>query len=123
MKAWIGKWLIGVGVVHVLFGIVFMHSVLNVLWQEGLFNTINGQPPREMVFWFLVTGFLTVIIGGLVDRFEKSGLGLPRFLAWSFLALVVVGIVIMPISGIWLLVPPTISLLVRLRSRKPSGLR
>lgn len=33
------------------------------------------------------------------------------------------GIVIMPISGIWLLVPPTVGMLARQRASPPSGLR
>ena len=119
MKSWIGKSLVVVGLIHLSFGFIFMRSVLGVLWGEGLFNTVNGQPPREMVFWFLVSGFLTLIIGGLVDRLESSGLGLPVFLPWSFLSLVIIGIVIMPISGIWLLVPPTIGMFIRLRSTSP----
>ncbi len=113
MRAWIGKSVIAVGVIHLLFGLVFMHSVLAVLWSEGLFNTVNGEPPREMVFWFFVAGFLLLIVGGLVDRLETSGLGLPKFLSWSFLALVIVGIIVMPISGIWLLVPPLIGMFRR----------
>jgi hypothetical protein len=50
MVAWIGKWLFAVGVIHLSFGIFFMHTTLAVLWSEGLLNTVNGQPPREAVF-------------------------------------------------------------------------
>ncbi|MCP4654925.1 MAG: hypothetical protein GY856_05845 [bacterium] len=116
MKAWIGKFLFGIGVIHSLFGFVFMRSTLAVLWSEGLFNTVNGQPGREAVFWFLYTGFLLLIMGALVDRLEKSGFGIPPFLAWSFLALTVIGAVVMPISGLWLLVPPVVGMFVRARS-------
>ena len=116
MNAWIGKSLFAVGVIHLLFGFVFMRSILVVLWSEGLFNTVNGQPPREMVFWFLVTGLLLLIVGGLVDRLETSGLGIPKFLPWLFLVLVIVGIIVMPISGIWLLVPPVVGMFRRLGS-------
>jgi hypothetical protein len=48
--AWIGKWLFAVGVIHSLFGIIFMRTTLSVLWSEGLLNTVDGQPAREAVF-------------------------------------------------------------------------
>lgn len=113
MKAWIGKTLFGIGVIHSLFGFFFMRGTLAVLWGEGLFNTVNGQPGREAVFWFLYTGFLLLIIGALVDRMERAGFGIPAFLGWSFLALTVVGALIMPVSGLWLLVPPVVGMFHR----------
>lgn len=118
MVAWIGKWLFAVGVVHLSFGIIFMHSTLAVLWSEGLLNTVNGQPVREAVFWFLCTGLLLLAIGVMIDRAERDGLALSRFVAWLFAALTIVGVVVMPISGIWLLIPPVVGMLYR---RRPSS--
>ena len=63
MVAWIGKWLFAVGVIHSLFGHSSCAATLAVLWSEGLLNTVNGQPPREAVFWFLCTGVLLLIVG------------------------------------------------------------
>jgi hypothetical protein len=110
MRAWIGKTLFAVGVIHLCFGFFFMRSTLAVLWSEGLFNTVNGQPNREAVFWFLCTGLLLLILGALIDHLETSGFGIPLFVAWSFLALTVVCVVVMPISGIWLLVPAVVGM-------------
>ena len=113
--AWIGKWLIAVGVIHSLFGFVFMRSTLAVLWSERGFNTVNGQPAREAVFWFLFTGFLLLTVGALIDQVERRGLALPWFVTWSFVLLTVIGVVVMPISGIWLLLPPVVGMLFRCR--------
>ena len=110
---WIGKWLFGVGVIHLSFGLAFMHDVLAVLWSEGLWNTVNGQPPREAVFWFLCAGIMLLIVGVLVNQTERRGLAVPRFVIWSFIGLVVVGVVVMPISGIWLLIPPALGMAIR----------
>lgn len=104
--AWIGKWLFAVGVIHSVFGFVFMRGTLAVLWSERIWNTVNGQPRREAVFWFLLTGFLLLIVGVLVDVLERSGLAIPWFVAWSFAFSAVLGAVVMPISGLWLLFPP-----------------
>ena len=113
--AWIGKWIFAVGVIHSLFGIFFMHTTLAVLWSEGLVNTVNGQPPREAVFWFLCTGIMLLIVGVLVDRMERERLAIPRFVTGLFAALTVIGVVVMPISGIWLLIPPVAGMVTRRR--------
>ena len=116
--AWIGKWLFAVGVIHSLFGIFFMHATLAVLWSEGLLNTVNGQPAREAVFWFLCTGLMLLITGVLIDQLEHERLVIPRFVTWSFAVLTVIGVVVMPISGIWLLIPPAAGMVVRRRQPK-----
>ena len=114
--AWIGKWLFAVGVIHLLFGIFFMHTTLAVLWSEGLLNTVNGQPPREAVFWFLCTGIMLLMVGVLVDQMERERLAIPRFVTGLFAALTITGVFVMPISGIWLMFPPVIGMLVRSRT-------
>ncbi len=116
-RRWIGRWLAAVGIVHSLFGVIFMHGALAVLWQEGLFNTINGQPEREFPFWFIFTGLLMIILGALVDRNEALAIELPSWLGWSLLALVGICLVVMPISGAWLIVPPTVGAIARSRAR------
>ena len=112
---WIGGWLIAVGVIHTLFGLLFMRSTLAILWSEGLFNTVNGQPAREGVFWFLYTGVLFLIAGVLIDQIERRHLAIPGFVSWAFAVVTVIGVFVMPISGIWLLLPPVVGLLIRWR--------
>ena len=114
--AWIGKWLFGVGVIHLSFGLVFMHDTLALLWSEGLWNTVNGQPPREAVFWFLCAGIMLLIVGALVNQAEREALTIPRFVTWSFTALTIVGVIVMPISGIWLMIPPAVGMVIRGRT-------
>ena len=113
--AWIGKWLFVVGVTHSLFGFVFGWRALAVLWSERVFNTVNGQPAREAIFWFLYTGFLLLIAGTLINQVERRGLAIPRFVTWSFVGMTVIGVVVMPISGIWLLIPPVAGMVFRCR--------
>ncbi len=113
MTRWIGRWMMVVGVVHCLFGFVFLGGYLSPILAEGVFNTVNGQPERELVVWFLVTGFLLILLGLMIDRSEARGVGWPAALAWGFAALTLAILVIMPISGGWLLVPAAIGLIVR----------
>lgn len=109
--AWIGRAIVGIGVVHTLFGLWFMRGTLRELLHEGLFNTVHGQPTREATFWFLFTGLALVVLGALVHWLEARGIAPPAFLGWSLLALTGAGIFIMPASGFWLLLAPVAGLM------------
>jgi hypothetical protein len=99
-------------VVHTVFGLVFQNRVLKELFEDGLFNTVNGQPEREFAFWFMFFGFLAIVLGSVIDWIERQDLRLPRYLGWSLLGLTGVLVFIMPISGGWLLAPPAIGAIV-----------
>ena len=111
--AWIGKTIFLIGVVHSLFGFVALRSTLAVLWNEGLINTVNGQPEREFVFWFMAFGIMAMIFGAFVNWCEKRCVPLPRFLGWSLLTFTIAVVTIMPISGGWLVLIPAIGAILR----------
>ena len=106
MKIWIGKAIIIIGIIHNVFGFVVFRSTLFELFSAGLFNTVNGQPVREIAFWFIFAGFFAILFGLLVDWVERKGLELPKFLGWSLLALTLMTVTIMPVSGGWLMFIP-----------------
>lgn len=118
MRAWIGKSIIFIGIVHSVFGFVVFRSILAELVSEGLINTVNGQPEREFAFWFLFFGFMAIIAGLMIDWCERNFAMLPGFLGWSLLALTVICVTIMPISGAWSLLVPAFGAVFR--SRKSS---
>ncbi|MHB9002256.1 MAG: DUF6463 family protein, partial [Thermoanaerobaculia bacterium] len=109
--AWIGKAIVGIGVIHTLFGLWFMRGTLVELLDDGLFNTVPGHPTREAVFWFLFTGFALIVLGVLIHWLEARNIAPPAFLGWSLLALTSAGIFLMPASGFWLLLAPVAGLL------------
>ena len=115
VQAWIGKSIMIIGAIHSAFGFVVFHSTLAEIIREGLVNTVNGQPMREFAFWFIVFGFLAIIFGMFVDWCERQGIKLPEFFGWSLLALTLIIVTIMPISGGWLLFIPTIGAILRSR--------
>ncbi len=108
MQAWIGKSIMIIGAIHSAFGFVVFRSTLAEIIRDGLVNTVNGQPMREFAFWFIIFGFLAIIFGMFVDWGERQDLKLPKFLGWSLLALTLIIVTTMPISGGWLLFIPTI---------------
>ena len=113
MKAWRGKSLFAIGVIHNVVGFLIGYQILGEMLREGLFNTITEQHDRNAVFWFIFSGFALMLFGATVDWMERSVKDLPRFLGPSFLVLTVVGAFIMPESGFWLLFVPSIGMLVR----------
>lgn len=117
MKAWIGKAIIAVGIIHTLFGLIGFRKTLSTLVQEGLFNTVNGQAQREFVFWFIALGIFAILLGLVVDSCEKNALPLPSYFSWAFLFTVALIVFIMPISGGWLMFIPAIGAILRTRKQ------
>lgn len=113
MKHWIGRWLVGVSIIHTLFAIVVFRPVLASLIQRGVFNTVGNDPMTGAVVWFVLFGVALFICGLAVSALEQSPAPLPKSLGWSLLALVTLGVVLMPASGFWLAIPPALAILWR----------
>jgi hypothetical protein len=116
--AWIGKAIFLIGVVHSTFGVVVHRSTFAVLWSEGLIATVDGQPEREFMFWFMAFGLLAMIFGAFVNWCERRRLPLPGFLGWTLLAFTTVIVAIMPVSGGWLVFIPAMGAILRARSER-----
>ena len=123
MRVWIGKSIVIIGVIHSIFGFVFFRSTIAELFGDGLINTVNGQPMREAVFWFIFAGFLMILFGMLVDWCERKGLELPKFLGWSLLIFTISVVTIMPISGGWLMFIPAIGAIIKTHNSKQKILK
>jgi len=119
MKAWIGKSLVAIGIVHNIGGIIIYQSILGILVGERIYNTVTifEGYDRQAAFWFLFAGFMLMIVGGLVSWFENQDKVMPKFIEWSMAGVTITGIVVMPRAGFWLLILPTIGLFYR-RKRK-----
>jgi len=113
MTRWVGRWIILVGVVHLLFGAVIFFEPLSEIVRDGIWNAVDGYPGRPLAFWFEFLGMLTILFGTTIDRLEKSQQGFPAFLRYGFLALTILGVVTMPIGGGWLLVPAAVGMLLK----------
>ena len=114
MKHWIGRWLVGVSIIHSLFAVVVFRSVLSSIIERGVFDTVGNDPRTGAVAWFVLFGVVLFICGLAVSALERSSSGpLPKSLGWSLVALVVLGVVLMPASGFWLAIPPAVAILWR----------
>lgn len=120
MKHWIGRWLIGISIIHTLFAAVIFGKVLLSVAQRGVFNTVGTDPMVGAVVWFVLFGAALFICGLAVSALERSSPNpLPKSLGWSLLALATLGVFLMPASGFWLAFPPAIAVLARKSTVQP----
>jgi hypothetical protein len=113
MKYWIGRWLSGVAIIHVLVAVVLYRRILFLILERGVFNTVTGDPVIGAFVWSVLFGAVAFIGGFAVNALEKSSDVLPKVLGRSLLTLAIIGIVLVPVSGFWLIFPPAISILLR----------
>ena len=112
--AWTGWWIAIVGIIHTVFGLLVYSTGWLAIRDGGFWNAVDGEIHREHAFWFTFFGPAAMLLGALMVWVEQhSDLRLPRFLGWSFLGTVAVTGFLMPVSGIWLLIPPGIALVWR----------
>lgn len=108
-----GYLLIGTGVIHNLIGFVMCKDVLLRILNSGVVNSINTEMDRNAVFWFLFSGFMMMILGKLMQDYSKhSQKPLPVSLGYYLLVLTVVGCVMMPVSGFWIVLPQAVLIIV-----------
>ena len=116
MTRWIGRAVMAIGLLHTVVGLSLFRSTLAELFAEGLVNTVNGQPVREFAFWFIFFGFLAILLGALIDWCDRLSGPLPAFLGLGLLAISIVLVTIMPVSGGWLFLVPAVGALLRSRA-------
>lgn len=84
MKRWIGRWIIGIGVVHTIFGLVVFQDRLLAILRDGVWNAVDGYAGRPLAFWFMFVGLLMITFGLLIDWLESRSLPIPKPAAWGF---------------------------------------
>jgi len=129
-KVTVGAMLIGIAIVHtfvgVLIGLGFDPSIpstgapaFGAMLADGVIDSVGADPVRGAVTWFLLWGFVLALVGLVSHQSERAGLAPSRSFAWSFGAMCVLGVVLMPASGFWLGFGPT---LIAFRRAQPSVL-
>ena len=112
-----GYLLIAISVIHVLVGIWLFTEPLTDILQNGVFNAVAPDPfapyfDREAAFWFMIASPLFFTLGQLCCWAQERGIALPTFLGWNLLAISMVGVVLEPISGFWLLMLPAFLIII-----------
>ena len=118
-----GYWLIFTSILHFIGGFVFFPEPLAEIAWAGWWNAVSPDPfnlnyEREAAFWFMMISPLLFILGMLCCWIEEQKLIMPAFVGWILLFVTIIGIVILPVSGTWLLlVPSGIILFISLRNK------
>jgi len=109
-----GRWIIGVSALHTLFGLFAFAPILQTMLGAGLWNSVGTDAMRGAVAWFLISGGFMLICGLAVDACEGANGDRPlRAVGWSLLIVTLITIVLMPVSGAWLFLPPAIAMMRR----------
>jgi len=124
MRRLCGPLLMATGALDVLYVLVFHSRQLAAIAGDDFFNAVAPNVAyasfdRETAFWHLMFGAMAIVLGGLIHWSQARTGTLPSFLGWSLLALSVVSLVLMPVSGFWLVVPQAV--LMILVSRRDSS--
>ncbi|WP_109851062.1 DUF6463 family protein [Aquimarina sp. AU58] len=119
MKIIHGKILIFFGIIHSLLGVspwAFWKQFAGFTGKfffkisEGLFEfpLLDGQMNYEhfAAFWFFYFGLLLIPIGVLVHHVEKTNGQIPKNFIWIYLIIVVIGVYMIPFSGMTFLMLP-----------------
>ena len=111
---WIGRWIVAVSVLHTIFGLVVFGEDLMQIAREGFWNSIGEDARAGAVAWFMLSGFLMTALGVAVDSLERAATpGSLRATGIVLLLTTLLGIVLMPASGFWLMLPSAVAMLWR----------
>ena len=91
--------------------------------SEGLFEfpLLNGQMNYEnfAAFWFFYYGLLLIPLGIIVGHVEKTSGQIPKNFIWTYLIIVLLGVFMIPFSGMtFLMLPHAIYMLVQRNKQK-----
>jgi hypothetical protein len=113
MKNWLGNWIIFVALAHTVFAIVVFGNDYLSLVEHNIINSITSVR-TGLAVWFFLFGQALFIIGLQVRQREYSGnKHIPKSISLNLLLLCIIGVVIMPDSGFWLMFPAIITMLIR----------
>ncbi len=115
MRRLSGPLLMATGVLDLLYVLVFHSRQLAAIAQDGFFDAVELNPAqfdRETAFWHMMFGVMFVVLGALVHWTQARTGTLPAFLGWALLALGMAGVILMPASGFWLVLPQAVLMLV-----------
>lgn len=115
-RPWMGRWLLAVAALHTLFGLLVFVGPLQKMLSRGLFNAVGADPLLAAATWFLLFGAPLALLGQALTLLEHQSHLDPaalRPLGWGLLALGALGVLLMPASGFWLVLPVIWALLRR----------
>ena len=101
-----GIFLIVTGIIHSCAVGAMFSNVLWVMIKEGLLNSVGEDFTRGCAFWSFFFGIMLILLGYVMHYYvKKEQKPAPVFWGYWLLGLGVIGCIIMPVSGFWLVIP------------------
>lgn len=124
MRRLCGPLLMATGALDVLYVFVVHSRQLAAIAGDGFFNAVDPNAAfstfdRETAFWHLMFGAIAIVLGGLIHWTQARTGTLPAFLGWSLLTISVAALVLMPISGFWIVLPQAVLMILVSRRDSP----
>ena len=95
-----------ISLLHVTTGLVEYRSAFSRMWATDLINSASEPAEHQLAFWFTFTGLLMALTGYLMDWvIRKRAMWLPVAFGYVLSGICLVGIVLIPLSGFWLVLP------------------
>ncbi|MFK7803416.1 MAG: DUF6463 family protein [Anaerolineae bacterium] len=104
-KEYAGEWMIATAGLHTVIGLLVGTTQFAAIAKSGFFNAIDPHFDRMAIFWFLSYGFLLLLIGGMMRWAQQQTGRQPSWLAWFLWGMAIPSVILMPLSGLWLLFP------------------
>ena len=107
-----------IGLLHVL-GVIWVgRKPLSRIFREGFFGqadsamgTVPAHAEKELVFWSLLWGAFTFLLGQLISWLEKEGKRAPTHIGWELMGISLVAAFLAPKDGFWLMLLPAFMLI------------
>ena len=107
---WVSYWMMGIAVVHCVLAVVLYGQAYEQFAVNGVFASASTDYDR-LAIWFCVAGVLMFLIGYLFLSMPY----IPRLVGLTLAIVGVVGGLLIPASGFWLLLPPAIGIVLTQR--------
>lgn len=107
-----GYWLIAISIIHALSNIWDYFEPWSDVVRNGIFNAVNPYLDRGTAFWMLMVSPFIFGLGQLCCWAQANKVKLPVFIGYNLLITSAFGAFLMPISGFWLLIPPSILMII-----------
>ena len=104
-KKYAGEWMLATAGLHTVVGVLVGPAQFAEIAQSGFFNAIDPHFDRMAIFWFLSYGALLFVIGGMMRWAQQQAGRQPAWMAWVLWGMGIPSVILMPLSGLWLLFP------------------
>jgi len=107
MTRWIPRLIVGVALIHTLYGLFVLPASLDAnpltgIADDGFVDAVEGDVERGATFWFLAFGVVWFTLGHLTHWVVRRTGQVPALVGWWTIGLTVPSLILLPASGFWL---------------------